>query len=167
MVSDFRCARRKVPQPIQGYLVRTMHLALRVRPFGNTNRRNHFYYCQQHSRRRLSLDMESPLPACLRTCNLLFPRRVFLWSCFANWMFRRLYFPKISTSFPLHVRKIDLRFRITAAACPLTEFSEVSFGDTLGQVKPRLEPVGFFWKNTPVGGRAGTNFWTRRYKAWT
>ena len=49
-----------------------------------------------------------------------------------------------------------------SAPCPLTEFSGISFGDTLGQVKPWLEPVGFFWKNTPVRGRAGTNFWTGR-----
>jgi len=49
------------------------------------------------------------------------------------------------------------------APWPLTEFSEVSFGDTLGQVKPRLEPVGFFGKTQRLAdvvvqtfGRAGT-----------
>ena len=61
-------------------------------------------------------------------------------------------------------KRLTFRFEELAhgAPWPLTEFSEVSFGDTLGQVKPRLEPVGFFWKNATVGGRAGTNFWTGR-----
>ena len=63
-------------------------------------------------------------------------------------------------------KRLTFRFEELAhgAPWPLTEFSEVSFGDTLGQVKPRLEPVGFFGKTQRLAdvlvqtfGRAGTN----------